>query len=83
METYLRDINETALLSAAEEKLETEEEANLLARQGVRHITANQIQVLDEAGKEVPWDGSASGEIVLSGNTLFSGYYRKIGRAHV
>jgi fatty-acyl-CoA synthase len=64
------------LLSAVEEKLETEEKANLLARQGVRHITANQIQVLDEVGKEVPWDGSTSGEIVLSGNTLFSGYYR-------
>ena len=64
------------LLSAAEEKPETEEKANLLARQGVRHITANRIQILDEAGKEVPWDGSTSGEIVLSGNTLFSGYYR-------
>ena len=64
------------MLSAAEEKPETEEKANLLARQGVRHITANRIQVLDEAGKEVPWDGSTSGEIVLSGNTLFSGYYR-------
>lgn len=64
------------LLSAVEEKLKTDEKANLLARQGVRHITANHIQVLDEAGKEVPWDGSTSGEIVLSGNTLFSGYYR-------
>ena len=64
------------MLSAAEEKLETEEKANLLAWQGVRNITANRIQIFDEAGKEVPWDGSTSGEIVLSGNTLFSGYYR-------
>ena len=40
------------------------------------HISANLIQVLDEAAKEVPWDSSTSREIVLLGNTLLSGYYR-------
>ena len=64
------------LLSAVKEKLKTDEKANYLAKQGVRHITANHIQVLDEAGKEVPWNGSTSGEIVLLGNTLFSDNYR-------
>ena len=64
------------LLSAVKEKLKTDEKANHLARQGVRHITANHIQVLDEAGKEVPWNGSTRGEIVLLGNTLFSDNYR-------
>ncbi|MGA0167667.1 MAG: AMP-binding protein, partial [bacterium] len=64
------------LLSQLEEKLNTEEKAELLARQGVRHTTANRIQVLDESGKDVPWDGITNGEIVLSGNTLFAGYYR-------
>ena len=64
------------LLSQLEKKLNTEEKAELLARQGVRHTTANRIQVLDESGKDVPWDGITNGEIVLSGNTLFAGYYR-------
>ncbi len=59
-----------------EEKLKTDEKVNHLAGQGFRLITANHIQVLDEAAKEVPWDGSTSGEIVLLGNTLFSDYYR-------
>ena len=58
------------------EKLKTDGKANYLAKQGVRHITANHIQVLDEAGKEVPWNGSTRGEIVLLGNTLFSDNYR-------
>ena len=64
------------LLSQLEEKLNTEEKAELLARQGIRHTTANRIQVLDESGKDVPWDGITNGEIILSGNTLFAGYYR-------
>ena len=64
------------LLSAVEERLEADEKADLLARQGVMHVSANLIQVLDEAAKEVPWDGSTSKEIVLSGNMLLSGYYR-------
>ncbi len=63
------------LLNELEEKLNTEEKAKLLARQGVRHSTANRIKVLDEKGKEVPWDGITNGEILLSGNTLFAGYY--------
>ena len=63
------------LLNELEEKLNTEEKAKLLARQGVRHSTASRIKVLDEKGKEVPWDGITNGEILLSGNTLFAGYY--------
>ena len=42
----------------------------------VKHITANHIEVLDEVGREVSWDGLTNGEIVLSGNSLFSSYYR-------
>ena len=64
------------LLSQLEKKLNTEEKAELLARQGVRHAAANRIQVLDESGKDVHWDEINNGEIVLSGNTLFAGYYR-------
>ncbi len=52
-----------------------EDKARALARQGVRHITANRVRVVDQQGDEVPRDGAAVGEIVLQGNTLMAGYY--------
>ncbi|MEN3792520.1 AMP-binding protein [Fulvimarina sp. MAC3] len=63
-------------LSEHEERLGVEERANLLARQGVRHLSANRIRVKNDAGEEVPADGATVGEIVLTGNTLLAGYYR-------
>ncbi|MXQ14859.1 AMP-binding protein [Microvirga makkahensis] len=52
-----------------------EEKARALARQGVRHITANCVRVVDQQGDDVPSDGVAVGEVVLKGNTLLAGYY--------
>jgi fatty-acyl-CoA synthase len=49
--------------------------ARALARQGVRHMTASRLSVVDAAGQEVPADGATLGEIVLHGNTLMAGYY--------
>jgi fatty-acyl-CoA synthase len=53
-----------------------ETRARLLSRQGLPHITANQMRVVDEHGAEVPADGMTLGEIVFRGNTLMSGYHR-------
>jgi len=50
--------------------------AKHLARQGSRHITASRLRVIGSDGADVPADGHAIGEIVLSGNTLMAGYYR-------
>ncbi|MCQ0989274.1 AMP-binding protein [Jiella marina] len=63
-------------LAEAETGLAVEERAELLARQGIRHPTANRIRVVDEHGADVPKDGTTIGEILLSGNTLLAGYYR-------
>ncbi|RFC66380.1 acyl-CoA synthase [Fulvimarina endophytica] len=63
-------------LDDAELSLDVEERAELLARQGVRHLSANRIRVVDETGRDVPRDGKTVGEIVLAGNTLLAGYYR-------
>lgn len=49
--------------------------ARILARQGVRHITANTVRVIGEDGSDVPRNGEAMGEIVLAGNTLMAGYH--------
>lgn len=50
--------------------------AEILARQGRRHMTAGRVAVVDEAGKSVAMDGVALGEIVLQGNTLMAGYHQ-------
>jgi fatty-acyl-CoA synthase len=45
------------------------------ARQGVELITSGELKVIDDAGKEVPWDAQTMGEIVVSGNVVMKGYY--------
>jgi fatty-acyl-CoA synthase len=50
--------------------------AQRLARQGLPHMTAGNVKVVDVDGKEVPWDGASIGEIHMAGNTLMAGYYR-------
>lgn len=49
--------------------------ARLKARQGVAHITAGQLRVVDENMREVPWDGQTLGEIVMRGNSVMKGYF--------
>jgi len=53
-----------------------EVKAQRLARQGLPHTLASEIRVVDADNREVPWDGTAVGEIQLAGNTLMAGYYR-------
>jgi len=62
------------IIDDIEQVLDTEIRAGLLARQGVRHVTAGRIRVLDEGGADVPADGVSPGEIVLVGNTVMAGY---------
>jgi len=66
----LRDLTEE------ERAMQPEHVSAELAKQGVRHITASRVKIIDESGAEVPSDGSTMGEIVLAGNTLMAGYYR-------
>ncbi|MCI5074186.1 AMP-binding protein [Oricola sp.] len=74
--TSLRRLDESEMALPAEER------ARLLARQGVSHLTANMIRVLDDGGSDVPADGATSGEIALTGNTLMAGYHRDADSTH-
>ena len=46
------------------------------ARQGVELITSGETRVVDEEGRDVPWDGATLGEIVARGNVIMKGYYQ-------
>jgi fatty-acyl-CoA synthase len=55
--------------------LSPEERAVIKARQGVELITSGELTVVDDTGREVPWDGQTLGEIVVRGNVVMEGYY--------
>jgi fatty-acyl-CoA synthase len=59
------------------EGLALAERARLMARQGVRYPTLEDVQVADPATHvAVPRDGATLGEVMLRGNTIMKGYLR-------
>jgi fatty-acyl-CoA synthase len=55
--------------------LDLEARARLMARQGVRYPTLEDLQVADpQTHRPVPRDGATLGEVMLRGNTLMKGY---------
>ena len=55
--------------------LDLEARARLMARQGVRYPTLEDLQVAEpRTGEPVPRDGRTLGEVMLRGNTIMKGY---------
>ena len=53
------------------------EQARLKARQGVRYLPLEQLDVLDpETMQPVPRDGETMGEVMFRGNVVMKGYFR-------
>jgi fatty-acyl-CoA synthase len=52
-----------------------DEQARLLARQGVPYLGVESVRVVDEAMNDVPRDGRTIGEVIMRGNTVMKGYY--------
>ncbi|WP_404415126.1 acyl-CoA synthetase [Vreelandella aquamarina] len=54
-----------------------EQQARLKARQGVRYLPLEQLEVLDPvSSKPVPHDGETLGEVMFRGNVVMKGYFR-------
>jgi fatty-acyl-CoA synthase len=51
------------------------ERARSLARQGVPHVLAGDVRVVDAGLRDVPRDGTTMGEVVMRGNTVMKGYF--------
>jgi len=52
-----------------------ENQARLMARQGVAMVIADPIRVVDDDMNDVPRDGETMGEVVMRGNNVMKGYY--------
>ncbi len=57
-------------------KLSIAEQGRIKARQGVGNVIAQELRVVDSAGRDVPADAATIGEIALRGNNVMLGYYR-------
>jgi fatty-acyl-CoA synthase len=55
--------------------LPPQDQAKLLARQGVGYTTGAQVRVVDEHMKDIPRDGVAMGEVVMQGNMVMIKYW--------
>ena len=58
------------------DRLPSEEQARLLARQGQANVVSDPIRVVDQMMNDVPRDGQTMGEVVMHGNNVMKGYYR-------
>src|SRR5258706_1780630 len=57
--------------------LDLQARAQLMARQGVRYPTLDDLQVADpQSHRPVPSDGQTLGEVMLRGNTIMKGYLK-------
>jgi fatty-acyl-CoA synthase len=54
-----------------------DERARLRARQGVPHLVACELRVVDEQMRDVPPDGQTMGEVVMHGNNVMLGYFQQ------
>lgn len=57
------------------DQLQTQQRAEIKARQGVELATSGELSVFDGQGTEVPHDGETVGEIVVRGNVVMKGYF--------
>ncbi len=58
--------------------LDPEARAMKKARQGVPMPMNEEIVIIDETGRRLPWDGETQGEIGMRGNGVMKGYYKNV-----
>jgi len=72
--TELSPLGTLSKLTSRQDHLSKEAQQRLLEKQG-RVIFGIDMAIIDDAGKSLPWDGVASGDLVVRGHWVISSYY--------
>lgn len=72
--TELSPLGTLSKLSSKQLELPAEERQRLLEKQG-KVIYGIDMAVIDDEGREQPWDGASSGNLVVRGHWVISSYY--------
>jgi len=72
--TEMSPLGSVCRLKSYMEALPDEERYAIRARQGMP-VAGVDLRIVDEAGRELPWDGQSVGEIQVRGPWIASGYY--------
>ncbi|MEI8145661.1 MAG: long-chain fatty acid--CoA ligase [Alphaproteobacteria bacterium] len=72
--TEMSPVGTLGILAPKDRGKSLQERIDLKARQG-RRMFGVELKIVDEAGKRLPHDGEASGELLVRGPGIISGYY--------
>jgi 3-(methylthio)propionyl---CoA ligase len=73
--TEMSPLGTVGHLLPSEENLDFKDRVELKAKQG-RRVYGVDLKLVDEAGKRLPHDDVASGELFVRGNAIVSGYFK-------
>ena len=73
--TELSPIGTVGILKGKHDELNATEQQAIKAKQG-RAVFGIDMKIVDEAGQELPWNGQASGELMVRGHWVIEGYLR-------
>ena len=76
--TEMSPLGTTSTLQSQHFALSPEEQLTVLAKQG-HTIYGVDMKIVDENGKELPWDGKTSGRLLVKGPWIISSYFKQAG----
>ncbi|HZM36959.1 MAG TPA: 3-(methylthio)propionyl-CoA ligase [Burkholderiales bacterium] len=76
--TEMSPLGTVGTLKAKQDRLPKDERLAIQAKQG-RGIFGVEMKIVDEAGKELPWDGKRFGNLMVRGPWIANGYFKGEG----
>jgi 3-(methylthio)propionyl---CoA ligase len=76
--TEMSPLGTVGTLKSGQDKLDKEAQVAIQAKQG-RGIFGVEMKIVDEQGKELPWDGKRFGNLMVRGPWIASGYFKGEG----
>ncbi len=76
--TEMSPLGTVCNLKLAQTKWPAEEQLGVLLKQG-RAVFGVEMKIVDPEGNELPWDGKTSGDLLVKGPWIISGYFKGEG----